>query len=80
VDDHSVPDQTSSVFVKDPGWEQMKCKLLPINDNRMPGIRSALASSNDVVLLRQDIDEFSFSFVTPLASEHDANLILHTKK
>jgi hypothetical protein len=51
-------------------WQQVQHMLLVIDNYRMAGVVTALKTDNLVGLLRQYINNFPFSLVTPLGSDN----------
>jgi hypothetical protein len=43
-----------------------------VDDDGVSSVISARASCADLDLLTEDVDEFSFSLVAPLSSQHDS--------
>lgn len=44
-----------------------------IGNNRMSGIVTSLASSNNIGLITEDVDELAFAFVAPLGSQNNGD-------
>src|SRR5205085_344047 len=54
----------------DPARNLTDLERLTVDDDRVPGVRSALIATHDVRLLRQQVDDLALSLVSPL-STHD---------
>lgn len=70
INNHPIADHTHLVLVEDAGWDNMKNIFLPFNNEGMSGIISALEPNNIICMISQQINNLSFSFVTPLGSNH----------
>ena len=55
----------------------MEVEFDAINDDCMASVVSALASRDNVHLVRKDIDEFAFALVAPLRAEDDGHRSSH---
>jgi hypothetical protein len=68
VDDDTVSDDAGLVLAKNAGWDEVQDVLLLTDDDRVAGVIPALATDNDVGFVREEVDDLSFSFVTPLGA------------
>jgi hypothetical protein len=68
VDYHSVADQASLSLVEDSGGNEVKDVLLVIYNKRVTGIVSSLETHHAVSLLGEQVDNLSFSFISPLGA------------
>jgi hypothetical protein len=51
-------------------------KLLAIDDYGVPGVVSAGIASHDRKVLGENVNDFTFAFVTPLGADDDGSLTL----
>ena len=70
IDDDARGNHRLHMALQDAGREQAEFVGSPVKLHRMPGVVTALIADNDVMTFRQDIDDFSFGFVTPLQTNH----------
>jgi hypothetical protein len=68
VNDHPVPNKASLIGVEYAGGNEMKNKLLVIDNQGVAGIVAALKTYYTVSLFSQQVNDFAFSFVSPLGS------------
>ncbi len=54
----------------------MQHRFITLNDYRVPGIMSALEANNRRDLIGQQVNDFTFAFITPLSAEND-NIFTH---
>lgn len=73
VDDDSVAEDVDTLVVEYSAWKQVEGVLLFIDDDGVTGISASVESSADVVFFSEEIDKFSFTFVTPLGAEDCAD-------
>ncbi|OQA55391.1 MAG: hypothetical protein BWY42_01473 [Candidatus Omnitrophica bacterium ADurb.Bin277] len=68
VNHHPVPDHANFFRIKNSRRDQMKNKFFPVDLDRMPGIRASLIADNHIAFGGKNINDFPFSFVTPLGT------------
>ncbi len=73
---HAITDDTLLPRVQDAGRDQMKNIFLPFCDDRVAGVASSLVTDNDIRLRGQDVNNLSFSFISPLSTHQ--NGVWHT--
>lgn len=54
----------------------MESVLVAICDNSMTCVGSTIETCTNIVVFRENVDKFSFSFVAPLRAEDDGELRL----
>ncbi len=72
VDHDPVTDDALSVWVEDPGRDQVQDILLAVEDDGVSGIGTALIARHDVGLLREHVNDLAFPFIAPLGANDDA--------
>jgi hypothetical protein len=45
--------------------------FLTADDDRVTGVVTALAADDDVGFIREEVDDFSFSFIAPLGADEN---------
>ena len=65
VHHHAVADDARLALVQDAAREHA---LLALRDHGVAGVRAALVAHHHVRLVRQDVDDFSFAFISPLGA------------
>jgi hypothetical protein len=61
------------VWTKNTAWEEAQRRLDSINNDRMPGVVSALEANHPVSSLGKNIDDLSLTLIAPLgANDHYA--------
>ena len=73
IDDHAVAHEVQRVGAEDAGGDGVEDVLLAVEDERVPGVGTALEASDDIVLWRQDVHDFSLPFIAPLEAEQNIN-------
>jgi len=56
--------------VQDARRNQAKDRLASLDDERVPGVVSALEAGDEGKIRREQIDDFSFAFIAPLRAEN----------
>jgi hypothetical protein len=79
VEDNSITNHALRIGVKNSGWDLMKDKLLFVEYDRMPGIRTALISYDDVCIVGQNINDLALTFIAPLSTHHHQTPAMRTK-
>jgi hypothetical protein len=67
--DDSISDKAANAIPQDSRWHKMKNRFLIANDQGMPRIVPPLKTNNRLCSIRQEIDDLTFAFVTPLRTE-----------
>jgi hypothetical protein len=60
--------------MEDSGRDQVKDEFLSVHDNGMPGVVPPLIANHPVRIPGETIRQFTFSFVSPLRSDHCGRL------
>lgn len=50
----------------------MECILDTFGDDSVTSVGSTIETSANVIVLGKDVDQFAFTFVTPLGAENDS--------
>ena len=66
IQGHAVSQQIHHALVEDPGRKQVKGELPLLVDHGMPRVSASLIPDHDIVVLRQQIHNPAFSFVSPV--------------
>src|SRR5690606_6991331 len=66
---HSVSDEVNRVFVKHPRWDCTQNVFYAINFQGVSSVWGTLKTCDNIVVLCEHIDNFSFAFVAPLQSK-----------
>src|SRR6185295_16430452 len=69
--DHAVADQALHVLVKDPRRDQRQHGLLAADDQRVPGVVTALEAGHRGGALGQQVDDLALALVAPLGADDD---------
>jgi hypothetical protein len=75
VENDSIADHAGLALTQDARGNEMKNVFFTSDDDRVPSIVAALAADNDVGFIREEVDDFSFSFIAPLGA--DENRVWH---
>src|SRR5262249_6454644 len=70
IDHNAVANDADDARMQDAGGNQPKDELRSRYENRVAGIVAALVTRDEVEPRRQQIDDLSLTFVTPLGAEH----------
>ena len=70
IDDHAIADQIDQAVAKDPGRHGMQDEFLPVELERMSGVRTALKAGHKIILLGQVIYDLPLSLVAPLQAQN----------
>jgi hypothetical protein len=70
-DDHAVADEATHAVAQDPRRNEVQHGFPAADDQRMPGIVSALESHDGRRAVGQKIHDLAFAFVTPLRADDD---------
>jgi hypothetical protein len=63
-----IGDHAELVWMKRTRRDKMKNGFFPVYHERMAGIVAALEANDDIGVLCEEVDDFSFTFVSPLCS------------
>ena len=74
---HAVADDRDFSGPKNAAGKELQNELLSVDDHRVAGIGSALIAGHDVKAFRQRINNFPFTFVSPLNAD-DHRVSRHT--
>jgi hypothetical protein len=69
IDDDAVPDHAELIGREDAGGDEMDGVSLGSNHHRVAGVRTAVVPHDEVVTVREQIDDFALAFVTPLKTD-----------
>ena len=69
---HPIPEQAPLARVEDPRGNLVEDELLLTHVDGVTGVRPALIASDEVDVLRKDIDDLSLTLVAPLAADDDS--------
>ena len=70
IDDDAVADDADDVRMQNAGRNQAQHEFRAVDVHGVAGVVSALVPRDDIEPRRQQVDDFSFSFVAPLRAEH----------
>ena len=73
VDHHAVAHEVQRVGAEDTGGDGVEDVLLAVEDERVPGVGTALEAGDDVILWRQNVHDFPLPFIAPLEAEQNIN-------
>jgi hypothetical protein len=71
VDDDAVPDRAGLARVEDPRGDQVELEGLPVADDRVAGVVTALEADDEVRLLGEQVGDLSLALIAPLGSDYD---------
>src|SRR4051794_30618048 len=71
IDHHTRADDRETVWVKDPGRDQVEREGSLIGLDRVAGVGAAVGADDDVGGRRQRIGELPLAFIAPLTPHHD---------
>jgi hypothetical protein len=71
VNHYTIPNDTDLAVMQDPGGNQSYNRLLAADDERMAGVTATLEACDDVSFTCQEINNFSFPFISPLDADDD---------
>ena len=60
-----------NIRAKNARGNQVQYGFLPFDHERVAGVMPALKANHPIGLVRQQVDNFSFAFITPLDAEND---------
>ena len=75
IEHHSVSNHAQFAPMKDSGGDQVEDMLLPVYDQSVSGVVSALKPDDQIRPLRKQIDNLALSFIAPLSAHY--NYIRH---
>src|SRR3989339_1240991 len=78
INNHSVRDKTHFLWKENPRRDEMQHIRFVFVDNRMAGVVAPLIPNNQIGLLREIVNNFSFSFIAPLSSDDHESRHCHT--
>ena len=79
IEHNSIADNTNNVFMKNSGGNKIlyifffRFSVFIRNNNRMSCVCTALISGDNIDVVAQVIDDFSFSFIAPLGAYNNLN-------
>jgi len=65
VDDHAVADQAALAGAEDTAGHQVQHDRAPVDDDAVPGVRSALVARHEVVLGGEHVHDLALPLVPP---------------
>ena len=71
IEDYTVADYAAASGAQHATRDQLQDKLLAVDDDCVPGIVASRVARHNGKILRQDIDDLAFAFVTPLGADDD---------
>jgi len=71
VDDSAVTHQVDALIVQNTARKQMESVLVSIGNDGVTGVSATVETGAEVEVFCQDVDEFAFTFITPLTTEDD---------
>ena len=71
IDHHAVADDGLHAGAQNAAGDQLEDELLLADEDGVAGVVAALVARDDVEALRQKIDHFPFTLVTPLRTKND---------
>ena len=73
IDDHAVAEHAAlAAAAQHARRDEVRDKLLPVDDERVAGVGAAAVADHDVGELGVEVDDLAFAFVAPLgADDHD---------
>ena len=71
VDDDAVGDDAFFPGAQNAGGNQVQDEFFLPDLDRVAGVVAALGADDDIGLLGEDVDDFSFSFIAPLGADKD---------
>ena len=71
VDHHAIGQDRFGLLVQHTARKEVEFVGHIRQDNRVTGVRAALITHNEIGFRREEIDDFSFAFVTPLRPDDD---------
>ena len=72
LDDHPVSDHRRDVVVEHAAGDQLQRERLAVDDDRVPGVVTALVANDHCHLFGDQVGELAFALVTPLGSDDDS--------
>ncbi len=72
VNDDAISEDILAAWVENSAWKQVECILDTIGDDGVASVGSTIEASANVIVLGKDVDQFAFTFVTPLGAEDDS--------
>ena len=70
IDDHARADHALRLLMQHSGRQQMEDEFLSVHDDRMACVVAALETDDRIGVLAEDVDDLSFSLVTPLGADY----------
>ena len=71
IDHHAVAEHARLAGVTHPGRHQMRHELLPVDDQRVPGVGTAAETHDGVGGLGVQVHHLALALVAPLGADHD---------
>ncbi len=71
INDHAVGDDAFFPRAKNAGGDEVEDEFFLPDLDGVAGVVAALGADDDVGLLGEDVDDFSFSFIAPLGADKD---------
>ena len=70
INDGAVGNDQFTVWIQDSAWHQVEGQLFSLDNDRVAGIRPTIEANDHVVFGGQDVNKFSFAFVSPLQPDN----------
>src|SRR5437899_7981662 len=71
IENYTVSDYAAASRTQHATRDQLQDKFFAVDDDCVPGIVASGVASHDGKILRQNIDDLAFAFVTPLGADDD---------
>ena len=68
--DDAVADDRHDMGIEDPARDQLQGEGLPVDDDGVTGVVTALVTDHDLDVLCQQVCQLAFALVAPLGSDH----------
>ena len=77
VENHAVADDALAALAQHPAGDQLQDKLLPADDDRVPGVVAAGITRHGAEALAEHVHNLPFALVAPLGAQHYRRLRSH---
>ena len=71
VNDHAITNNRELTAANNAGWQKVQLEDLAIDDECVAGIMAALKSYDYVSAVAEPVNDFTFTFVTPLGTDNN---------
>ena len=69
IDDHAIADHAKFVRVQGARGHQVQDGFITVDDEGVAGVIATLKAHDDIGFIGKEIDNFSFTFITPLGAD-----------